>query len=76
MLVTLTDNYDRHKLSDEDSWQPDEISFTPFSTDFSHIKMMAVYYWMAVCSEIVNYTAGGTGKDKFFPRNQVAVAGR
>ena len=35
MLVTLTDNYDRHKLSDEDSWQPDEISF---------IKMRAVYY--------------------------------
>ena len=40
----------------------DEMTFKPLSTDFSHIKMMALLYLMAVCSGTVNYTAGGIGK--------------
>ena len=56
-VVYNHDNHDNNNNHDND-----EMSFEPLSTDFSHIKIMAVLYLMAVCSGTVIYAAGGLRK--------------
>ena len=54
-------NHDNHDNNDNNH-NNDEMSLEPLSTDFSHIKIIAVLYLMVVCSGTVIYAAGGLRK--------------